>query len=527
MQYNSWLYLVGFLGCLIPLYYLTPLRCRWWVLLAGSAVFYGITCGWLTAVLPVTAAAIWAAALQIDRNLNPPGGRDPKLPREERRRLRALTERRNRRVLAAACILAFGVLWCVKYFNFAGVNLNRLFAALRLSARIPRLRLLMPLGISFYTLSAVSYVADVARGTCRAQRHYGKLLLFLMFFPVVTEGPISRYGQLGEQLAQGHTFDYRRFCAGWQLILWGLFQKVVLADRLDRFTGNLFSHYRTYSGGVIALAILLYTFQLYMDFSGCVDIARGSAELFGIRLAENFRRPFFAVSVNDFWRRWHITLGAWLRDYIFYPLSMSKPLQALSRRSRKAVGAYYAAVLPALPALLGVWAANGIWHGAAWKYVVYGLYYFALTAAGMIFEPAFARVCGGLRIDRNGRGFHLFRILRTFVLVNIGMLIFRADNLTAAGTMLRSVFRPGTASAAHVLRTQGLPPEQAVIVAVGAAVVFAVSLCREKNISLGARIAQTPLPVRWGVYIAAVVLVIAAGAYGPGFGKVDFIYAQF
>jgi len=527
MEYNSWLYLIGFLGCLVPIYYLMPVKRRWWVLLAGSAVFYWVTCTWLIAVPAVTTAVIWLTARKIDANLHPPGGRNTELSREEKKRQRALTERRNHRVLALSCVAAFGVLWCVKYFNFAGVNLNRLLGALRLTVRIPHLNLLMPLGVSFYTLSAVSYVADVARGTCRAQRNYAKLLLFLLFFPVITEGPISRYDQLGGQLTEGHAFDYRRFCSGCQLILWGLFQKVVLADRLDRVVGNLFQHSQLYSGGMIVLAILLYTFQLYMDFAGCVDIARGSAELFGVSLAENFRRPFFAVSVNDFWRRWHITLGSWLRDYIFYPLSMSKPLQTLSRRSREKIGIYYAAVLPALPALLGVWAANGIWHGAAWKYVVYGLYYFALTAAGMLLEPGFARLCGVLHINRKGVGFHVFRVVRTFVLVNIGMLIFRAETLGRAWAMLVSAFHPYRGDSLAVLTAQGLPLEQGAIVAAGAAIVLAVSICREKNISLGARIARRPLAVRWSFYIAAILLVLVAGAYGPGFGTVDFIYAQF
>jgi len=527
MEYNSWLYLVAFLGCTVLVYYSLPLRHRWWALLAASAIFYWISCRWLIVVLPLTTLALYAAALRMEHRAKTYQAEKKALDQPVRKLHRLDMERRNSRTLALACLLAFGILFCTKYFNFAAGNLNLLLRAMRLSARIPKLHLLMPLGISFYTLSAVSYVVDVSRGTCSAQRNYGKLLLFLMFFPVVVEGPICRYGELGEQVAEGHPFQYRSFCFGLQLMLWGLFQKVVLADRMNRFVGSIFSHYQQYSGGPVVLAALLYTFQIYMDFSGCVDIARGSAELFGIHVTENFRRPFFANSVNDFWRRWHITLGAWLRDYIFYPLSMSRGFQSMSKRSRKYLSPYYAATLPALLALLGVWLGNGIWHGAAWKYIVYGMYYYAITALGMLLEPVFLKLLPRLHLSREKFGYRLFQILRTFVLVNIGMLIFRADSLPAAGAMLASALRPYGGSLIQVMTTKGLPLEQAAIVAAGAVLVFAVSFLRERGIGLRDRIAAMPLPARWCIYDALILTVVIAGAYGPGFGAVDFIYAQF
>jgi len=530
MQYNSWLYVLLFLGGAVLAYYLTPLRRRWVVLLAASTVFYLISSRQLIVVLAATAAVVYWGARRIDGRKRAYQEKKAALEKEERRQLKADTDRRNSRTLAAVCVVAFGVLFFTKYFNFVGSNLNLLFRTMGLSAAVPALRLMMPLGISFYTLSAVSYLVDVSQGTCRAQENYWKLLAFLMFFPVITEGPISRYGQLGEQVAQGHSFDYRQFCFGAQLIVWGLFQKVVLADRLDRCVGNLFDHYQSYSGGIIALAILLYTFQIYMDFAGCVDIARGSAELFGIHLAQNFTQPFFAVSVNDFWRRWHITLGAWLRDYIFYPISLSRSFQTLSKNSRKHLNAYYAATLPALAALLAVWFGNGVWHGAEWKYIVYGLYYYAITALGMLLEPAFVRLLALLHLSREQAGYRVFQMLRTFVFVNLGMMIFRAANLHAAWGMFLALFQNGGnggETVAQILTKEGLPAGQAAIVAAGAVLVMIADVLKERGVPLRERIADRPLPVRWSIYLAAVVLVIVAGAYGPGFGTVDFIYAQF
>lgn len=529
MPYNSWLYLIFFLSGTVLLYYAVPLRVRWGVLLAASTAFYLFASRQLIFILIVGAAAVYWGALRIEKENQSYREQKAALAKEERRALKDRTTMRNRHILALVCTVDFGTLFFTKYFNFIGTNLNFLFLKLHLPLDVPFLHLVMPLGISFYTLSAISYLVDVSRGTCAAQRNFLKLLLFLIFFPVITEGPISRYGQLGVQVTEGHRFDYSSFCFGIQLILWGLFQKVVMADRLDAFVGNIFSNSAAYSGLVVILTVLLYTLQIYMDFSGCIDIARGSAELFGIHLAPNFARPFFAVSVNDFWRRWHITLGAWLRDYVFYPISLSRAFQSLSKSSRRHLNSYYAATIPALIALLAVWFGNGFWHGAGWKYICYGLYYYVIMAMGMLSEPVSARLIGLLRLNRKGRGYRLWQILRTFCLVNLGMLIFRADNLHIAWSMFLSAFRPYrvTEPLTMLLKTEGLPVGQLSIVLIGAVLVFTVSVMQERGVRMREWIAARTLPVRWSIYFTAVLLVIIAGAYGPGFGAVDFIYAQF
>lgn len=529
MQYNSWLYLVLFLGCTVLLYYALPLRRRWAVLLAASVVFYLISSRWLIFVLIASAVLIYWGALRIDAKKQEFQQQKGAMDKQQRKQYKARMNTQNKHIVIVVCVTAFGILFFAKYFNFVGDNLNLLLKQIGLTQQIPTLHLLMPLGISFYTLSAVSYLVDVSRGTSKPQTNFFKLLLFLMFFPVITEGPISRYEQLGTQLAEGHAFDYKRFCFGMQLIVWGLFQKVVLADRVNPFVRNMFRDHTSYSGAVIVLTVMVYTFQIYMDFAGCIDIARGSAELFGIELAPNFQRPFFAKSVNDFWRRWHITLGAWLRDYIFYPISLSRPFQTLSRHSRKYLSDYYAATVPALVALLAVWLGNGIWHGAAWKYICYGLYYYAITAFGMLLEPLFVRVLHVLHLSREQKGYQLWQILRTFCLVNIGMLLFRAKDLPTAWSMFCSIFQPasGTQSVMRIFSAQGLPISQLAIVLFGVVLVFAVGMLQERGIRVRELLAARPLPIRWTIYIGAVVFVVVLGAYGPGYGIVDFIYAQF
>ncbi|MEA4920347.1 MAG: MBOAT family O-acyltransferase [Clostridiaceae bacterium] len=528
MQYNSWLYVIAFLGCTVLLYYVFPLRLRWNVLLGASVAFYLFASRQLILVTLLSAGIIYYGALEIDRGEKRYQQQKAALSKEEKKQLKERMKLRNRHVLTASLAAAFGILFFFKYFNFVSANLDLLFRTLHLPVEIPLLNLLMPLGISFYTLSAVSYLVDVYRGVCEAQRNFAKLLLFLLFFPVITEGPISRYGQLGPQLVEGHAFDYRKFCFGTQTILWGLFKSVVMADRLAAVVRNIFSTYSSHSGSVVIMTVMLYTLQIYMDFSGGIDIARGSAELFGITLAPNFARPFFAASVNDFWRRWHISLGSWLRDYIFYPISLSRPFQALSRKSRNRLNSYYAATIPALFALLAVWLGNGIWHGAAWKYICYGLYYYVIMALGMLFEPLFVRLFELLHINRKGMICHVLQVCRTFILVNIGMLIFRADSLKTAWSMFCSMFRSNMeGSALAVFNEQGLPYQQLKIILWGVAIVLVVSILQERGIGIRELIGRRTLPVRWAIYIAAILVVVIAGAYGPGFGVVDFIYAQF
>ena len=295
MQYNSWLYLFPFLGGSTILYYLIPVKRRWIGLLFSSLLFYILAMKNLVAVVLFTTATIYLGARTIEEFNEQFKLKKKELDRAARKELKSKITKKNRYVIALLCVINFGILFITKYFNFFGENINALFHALHISTQIPFLDIFLPLGISFYTLSAISYVTDVARGVCKAEKNYFRLLLFLIFFPIITEGPISRYGQLGEELKAEHHFDYKQFCFGAELIVWGLFQKVLLSDRVNMYVRAIFANHEKYSGFPVIMAILLYTFQLYMDFAGCINIARGSAQLFGITLEENFKRPFFAT----------------------------------------------------------------------------------------------------------------------------------------------------------------------------------------------------------------------------------------
>ncbi|MDD6213438.1 MAG: MBOAT family protein [Clostridiales bacterium] len=529
MQYNSFVYLTVFLPIVVLLYYVIPKKRRWIVLLAASLGFYWLSGGYRIFVIMLSAVSCYGAALWLEKQDKIYAEKKGELDKAQRKQMKAEISARKRRILVICILSQVLILVFCKYLNFLGENLNAMLGLAGIPETIPAFRLLMPLGVSFYTLSAIGYIADVHMGKCSAQRNYGRLLLFLIFFPIITEGPICRYDQLGKELEEEKTFSWQCFSSGLLLILWGLFKKVVLADRVNHMVQVIFSQYTDFSGWAIIMGIMLYTFQIYMDFSGCIDITRGSAALFGIAVPDNFNQPFFSASVNEFWRRWHMTLGAWLRDYIFYPISLSKRFMNLSRKARASLPSYYAAAIPSLIALAAVWLGNGVWHGAEWKYIVYGLYYYVIMALGMLLEPAFQKGLGILHINRESFGYHLFQMARTFVLVNIGMTIFRADSVKEAVRMLSFVFvqRDQALGFRNYVLDNGIGKAEWLLLLVGLFAVFLVGIWKEKGISVTEKIQSMAFPLRLGIYIAGIMIVVIGGAYGAGFGAVDFIYAQF
>lgn len=523
MSYTSYFYLVFFLGGLMVLYYLLPMTKRWIVLLGGSYVFYFLASGKLILFLLITTVSVYVGALALEREKDAFDAVRKSLDKEARKARKAEMVRRKKRIVLLMVLINVGLLAFLKYYHFFSGNVNGLTEALGLGQPLPALKLLMPLGISFYTLSAVGYIVDVYRGQCTADRHFGRLALFLTLFTNITEGPISRYGQLAGQAFEGHRLDYEKITFSMQLIIWGLFKKMVLADRAAILVSTVFKDASSYSGGIVVLAMLVYTLQIYADFSGCMDIGRGSAGLFGIDIAENFRRPFFSVSIGEFWRRWHMTLGAWFKDYIFYPVTLSKVNMKLGRLAKTHLNEHLGQVLPTAFALLFVWLANGLWHGAAWKYVTYGMYYYVLTLIGLFLKPVIFSFYERTGIQKESFAWRMLLMGRTFLLVNVGMLLFRANDLRTFAAMFVSMFR-GTKGQFLEL---GLDRPDYGILIVGTLMLIVVGLLQEKGLHLREEIAAQPLPIRWSVYMAAVCIVIIFGAYGSGYAPLDPIYANF
>lgn len=529
MAYNTYTYMLLFLTGTSILYYMFPKKIRWTVLLAASYLFYYLSSAKLMGFLMLSTVVVYGTGMILTILQEEYQDKIADAGQAEQEVWRLQLQKRKR--LAAACAILFnlGILAFLKYYNFFALNVNHILQGLHIEERMTELRVLLPLGISFYTLSAIGYIIDVYRGKYRADKNLGHLALFLSFFGQIVEGPIVRYDQMSDELLKGHSFQPKNISFGVQRIVWGLFKKIVIADRLNLLVNTVFTAYPDYTGLTIATAVLCYTIQIYCEFSGCMDMVIGSAQLFGVRLPENFERPFFSKNVSEFWRRWHITLGAWFRDYIFYSVSLSKRVMRLGKWGRKHLTPHLAKLLPPACALFPVWLCNGFWHGSSWKYVFYGMYYFMIIMLGMLAEPLFQKLCTYMHLNRKSRGFQFWQILRTFLLVNIGMLFFRAVSLKVGIKMFLSMFRGFSLAPLRegVLLNLGMDKMDYAAVGFGILVVFAVSIAQEKGVHIREWISRRHIAVRFAIYYAAAFSVLLLGAYGMGYIPVDFIYAQF
>ena len=414
-----------------------------------------------------------------------------------------------------------GLLVWLKYLPFLVRTANSLLARLPMGWQIATPTLVQPVGLSFFTLMAISYLVDVRRGTTRPAVHYWQVLLYLSFWPHVVEGPFDRWGQISPALLDPPKPDYRAFTFGVQRILWGMMKKLILADRANMYVKAVFDDWTQYSGAAVVVGTLLYTLQLYAEFSGCMDMVVGAAECFGVPLAENFRQPFFSRSIGEFWRRWHITLGAWLRN-----TCSSRHRQQTHAAVRQMVQHPVRRRAGAQSAGMGRPAADLAGHRpVAWcRLVVRGV-------RPVLLFPAMAGPGGGTRAAallprlpqwREHRIYRLWQVARTFVLVNLGMLIFRANGTRAALNMLASLRRPYAGSLLIKLDIRDLW-----VLAVGALVLLAVDLLHERGVSIRATLAARPLPLRWAVYCGGMLAVMIFGAYGDNYDPAAFIYAQF
>lgn len=511
------------------LYACFPQKVRRWVLLIFSyIVFYCISGNLLAfllfSTLSVHHIGLWLADVQNECSLRTKG-----LERDERKALNAVYQKKQRNIMAFACFIHIGLLALLKYTPFFGTNINLLFKLMGSSFQLEIPKFLIPIGISFYTLQAVAYLFDVYRKKIPADRNLLRLALFMSFFPQLMEGPICRYSDTAEALYDAKRASYQDFIFGAQRILFGLMKKLVIADRLNLLIQNVYSTPGKYDGFIIALGAVGYTFQLYADFSGTIDLVLGSGQMFGIALPENFKRPFFSTTISEFWKRWHITLGTWFKDYIFFPVSMSKPMKKLTTRARKKLGNHYGPLIAGAVSLFCVWFCNGIWHGAGWHYIFFGMYHFALILFGNIIEPSVIKITQKLHINRSSFPYRCVQIVRTFILVCIGELFFRAEGLKKGIKMFCMMFTDFTFNSLKdgSLFKCGMDKYDYLIIIVSAVLLFVIGILQEKGIHIRSSIAKKNIAVQFAVYYALILFIIIFGAYGAGYIPLDPIYAGF
>ena len=523
-SFFSLLFLGVFLPAAIVFYSITPSKWKKYALLVASLGFFRLVSGELVLYLLGSILLTWGFGLWLGKIQRDKDAEVKAAPRENRKALKRKFLLRSRWVLGLAAAAHIGGLLTVKYTGFFLRNVNTL-----LGVELPIPGFVMPIGVSFFTLQAVSYLFDVYRGTQEADGNVLRVGLFLSFFPQIVEGPICRYSETAGQLWNAKGITWRNLTLGLQRILYGLMKKLVVADRLNGFVNGVFTCVDEYQGGVIAIAAVCYTVQLYMDFSGAMDAVAGVGQIFGVTMPENFRRPFFSRTISEFWSRWHITLGTWFKDYIFYPVTMSGPSKKLTSAARKRLGNHYGPLLAGGVALFCVWLCNGLWHGAAWSFLFFGMYHFVLIYLGSLAAPLVKRVNTRFGVKPERLPYRIAQTVRTCLLVVVGELFFRAEGLRAGLRMFRKMvtdFRFDSISI-PMLKDLRIDPQDFFIVGVTMVIVFVVSLLNERGIVVRDALEKKPTALRWAVLYALILYIIIFGAYGKGYVPVDPMYANF
>ena len=520
---------IAFLCALFLCYFCLPKKGQWMVLLAASYLFYFFA-GWecLIFILVTTVSAYGIARgmgrsfLQEETYLS---AHRAEMDKDARKAYKAKSKKKRFHILLWGLILNFGILAVLKYTGFVLFNVNSLLDSFgREGITVPDL--FLPMGISFYTFQTMGYLIDVYRAKATVEKNPFRFALFVGFFPQLVQGPISRHSDLAPQLYAPHSFDLRGFTYGIQRILWGYFKKLVIADRVLIAMQTLLREPDEYRGGYVALLILLYSIQIYADFTGGIDITIGIAESLGIRLAENFDHPFSSRSTKEYWRRWHITMGSWFTDYIFYPISVTKPMMKLSKFSRRVFGNAIGKRIPVYLATVVTWFLTGLWHGAGWNFIVWGLLNCLVILVSQELEPLYARFRKKFPRLTASRGYGCFMAVRTFLLMGlIRSLDCYRDVATTFrlwwsmltdwnwGTLPRGVFE------------LGLDAADWIIILVGILIVSVVSRLSAKG-SVRERLYNRPV-LAWTLCGALLVCVILFGAYGIGYDASQFIYNQF
>nr|WP_316612964.1 MBOAT family O-acyltransferase [uncultured Ruminococcus sp.] len=493
-------------------YFLFPAKkYKWTVLLAASMFFYAVAGYKYAFFILFTTLSTYLIALWISHvsaySKKLLKEKKKEWDKDQKKKYKNKIKIQKRLIMTLALVINFGILAFLKYYGFFAGSLNDMLGSFGVSFSIPTLKLFLPLGISFYTFQSMGYIVDVYREKTDAQRNPFKLLLFVSFFPQIIQGPISIYDQLAAQLFEPHEFDFIRMKHGMELILWGFFKKLVIADRAYILIGAVEKDYAQFGGTTLTFTILLYALQLYADFSGGINISRGV-----------------------------ISLGAWLKNYLFYPIAMSnvfinagKKMKG-TRFGKTAAGSHIAKVLPTSVASLIVFLVVGVWHGADWKYVAFGVWNGVIIMVSIIMQPLFDGAVDKLRISRKNPFFIGFQVFRTLLVVLVGYVFDVAPSFGEGMRTLQLFFTGQNFSAGiEEISKLGLVASDYIILLIGAIIILIASIIQERHLDTDIRtmLDRKPVALRFLLLYLGVMTVVIFGIYGSGYNAADFVYMQF
>lgn len=495
MLFNSYDFLI-FFPIVALVYFVIPKKIRYIWLLIASYYFY---MGWNAkyALLLLTSTLITYVSGLLLAFIKPEGKHAGGL---------------KKGIVGISFASNLAILFFFKYFDFAIENVNAVLAAFGVELLNPKFDVLLPVGISFYTFQALSYTMDVYRGEIEAEKNPLKYALFVSFFPQLVAGPIERSGNLLEQIRQEQKFSYERMVDGLMLMLWGYFMKMVIADRIAIFVDAAYGTEVLYDGRYLLLASVLFAVQIYCDFAGYSTIAVGAAKVMGFDLMENFDCPYYAQSVTEFWRRWHISLSTWFRDYLYIPLGGNR-----KGKVRKYINTMI------------VFLVSGLWHGANWTYVIWGGLNGLYQVAEGLFMPLRKKIYSSLPSLEKNKIFMAPRILITFILIDFTWIFFRADSLSHAGNIIDRILHMNNPALLMngTLFDLGLNQKNFIILFIAILVLFVADIVKYNGKKLREIILDMNILNRWLVIQVAVISIVLLGIWGSGYEAVNFIYFQF
>lgn len=500
MLFNSFSFLI-FFPVVLGVYFIIPKKAKQlWLLVASYFFYMNWNAVYAVLILGITVIG-YVGGILLERA--DAGGTAEQ----------AAVQRKRKFYMLVAAVLSLGILFTFKYLNFAIENINRLFAMTGSSFAVTAVDIVLPVGISFYTFQALGYVIDVYRRDVAVEKNFLRYALFVSFFPQLVAGPIERSRNLLHQLKEPAKFDYDAAKNGLLLMLWGYFEKMWVADRLAILVDTVYNDYGNYSAGMIVLATMLFSVQIYCDFGGYSHIAIGAAQVLGIRLMDNFRQPYLATSIKEFWNRWHISLSTWFRDYLYFPLGGSRCSKPKAYRN-----------------LMITFLVSGLWHGASWHYVVWGGLNGFYQIVGRMTKQMREKLRAKLHIREDGMPLRIFQTVITFLLASFAWLFFRADGLGSAYGMLQRTLTNGVwfeqlfNGTIFMMGLSRLGVYQLIFAII---VLVAVDICHERGVSFRKWIAARPIVVRWGIYMVTLLAFLVLVIQNYGRPAAEFIYFQF
>ena len=512
MSLVSSLFLV-FVAAVLLLYYVLPKSFRLWVVIAASLAFAGFLGFYTLLFVLVSAVLCYVGGL-----LSGPSKSNAA---------------RNAATIITV-VINIALLCCIKYYNVLGLaagRLNLLFGATENSNTF--FLYAVPVGMSFYVLQTTGYILDCRWEKIAPEKNFFKVLLFSTYFPQLMSGPMNTYANLSAEFekAKEVKFSFERISDGAVRVAWGFFKKLVIADRAAMTVNQIFGDHVNFTGWYVPIGVLFFAIQLYCDFSGCMEVVIGVSHMLGIELPENFNCPFFAKTVREYWRRWHITLGGWLRDYLMYPLLKSAPLIKIGDWAKAKFGKKNGKKVPTYIALLILWFAVGYWHGGLWNYVIgSGILHFIYIVLGMIFEPLSKKIRPKIGADK--LYFRIFQSVRTFILMLTGFVFFRSASVMDAVDMYAAIFRRGAALNWANFSSSGMDLSNLIVLVIAVLILAAVDAYKyvpgedDQPKSMIAFLRSKGIVVLWAAFMFLTVATLVFGMYGLGYDSGSFIYAR-